>query len=94
MVAQLAEIFLAQAEQSRAVELGVAADVVVGVRMEFLAVLVAPDSLVLYLASTLTTLGSQLLSRGERSRRAPGSGSAFRKAPGDRRAFRRRRRFR
>src|SRR5271165_2016726 len=42
VVAQLAEIFLAQPEQSSTVKLGVAADVVVGMRMKFLAILVEP----------------------------------------------------
>src|SRR6266566_3359911 len=41
-MANLAEIFLAKAEERGAVEFGVAPDVVVGVRMERLAVLVAP----------------------------------------------------
>ena len=42
MMAQLAEVALAQAKQRRAVELGVAAHVVIGVRMKFIAVLVEP----------------------------------------------------
>src|SRR5208282_2585389 len=42
VVAQFAEIFLAQSEQSSTVKLGVAADVVIGMRMEFVAVLVEP----------------------------------------------------
>src|SRR5271157_4752464 len=42
VVAQFAEIFLAQPEQSSTVKLGVAADVVIGMRMEFLAILVEP----------------------------------------------------
>ena len=41
-MAQLAEVALAQAKQRRTVKLGVAADVVVRVRMKILAVLVAP----------------------------------------------------
>src|SRR5438876_10229819 len=41
-MAQLAEVTLPQPEQGGAVELRVAADVVVRVRMEFLAVLVPP----------------------------------------------------
>ena len=45
VVANLAEVLLAQPEQRGAVELGVAADVVVGVRMERLAVLVLPHFL-------------------------------------------------
>ena len=42
VVAQLAEIPIAQSEQRGAVELGVAAHIVVGVRMQRLAVLVGP----------------------------------------------------
>ena len=45
VVADLAEVLLAQAEEGGAVEFGVPADVVVRVRMELLAVLVAPDFL-------------------------------------------------
>src|SRR5262245_28993050 len=40
---ELAEIFCAQAKQRRSEEFGVDADVVIRVRMEFLAVFVAPD---------------------------------------------------
>ena len=50
VVPELAEVLLAQPEQRRAVELGVAADVVVGVRVELLAVPIAPDLLGLVLA--------------------------------------------
>src|SRR5271165_1449677 len=42
VMAQFAEIFLAQPEQSSTVKLGIAADVVVGMRMEFLAIPVEP----------------------------------------------------
>ena len=42
---ELAEVFLAQTKQRRAVELRIAADVVVRVRMQLLAVVVAPDFL-------------------------------------------------
>src|SRR5262245_16984875 len=42
MVTQLAEIFQAKAKQGGAIELRIPADVVVGVRVERLAVLVAP----------------------------------------------------
>ena len=47
---ELAEVFLAQTEQRGAVELGIAADVVIGVRMQVLAVFVAPDFLGVVLA--------------------------------------------
>ena len=65
-MAKLAEVALAQAEQRGAVELGVAADVVVRVRVERLAVLVVPHFLGVVLApSTLTARESQLsFSRG------------------------------
>src|SRR5918994_6775932 len=39
----LAKIFLPQAEQRRAVEFSIAADIVVGVGMKFFAVFVVPD---------------------------------------------------
>src|SRR5262245_25603590 len=42
-MANLSEIFSAQTEQRRAVELGVAADIIVRVRVECLAFLVVPD---------------------------------------------------
>src|SRR5262245_13851556 len=42
MMFDLAEILLAQAKQRRAEKFRVAADIVIGVRMEFVAVLVAP----------------------------------------------------
>src|SRR5215467_1936471 len=42
VVAQFAEIFLSQAEQRRAIELCVAAYVIVRVRMKFLAILIEP----------------------------------------------------
>src|SRR5271157_2897294 len=42
MMVQLAEVALAQAKQRRAVEFGIAADVVVGVRMKVVSVLVEP----------------------------------------------------
>src|SRR6516165_8254038 len=42
VVAQLAEVFLPQAKECRAIELGVAAHVIVGVRMKLLAVLIEP----------------------------------------------------
>src|SRR5581483_1658061 len=42
VVLDLAEVFLAQSEQRRAEKFGVAADVIVGVRMKLLAVLVVP----------------------------------------------------
>src|SRR6516225_12137130 len=45
MVAQLAEVLLAEAEERRAVELGVASHRVVGVRMERVALAVVPDLL-------------------------------------------------
>src|SRR6202795_2780067 len=45
MVAQFAEIFFAQTEQSSTVKLGVAAHVVVSVRMQFLAILIEPGFL-------------------------------------------------
>src|SRR5437667_8811976 len=50
VVAQLAEVFLAKAEQCRAVKLGVSANVVVGVRMQVLAVLVEPGLLSVVMA--------------------------------------------
>src|ERR1041385_3779528 len=43
VVNELAEIFAAEAEEGRAVEFGVAADIVVGVGVEFFAIFVAPD---------------------------------------------------
>ena len=42
MMVNLAEVFLAQAKQRRAVKLRVAADIVVRVRMQLFAVFVAP----------------------------------------------------
>jgi hypothetical protein len=42
VMANLAEIFLTQAEERRAVKFGVAADVIVCMRMKFLAVSIAP----------------------------------------------------
>ena len=64
-MADLAEVLFAKAEERRAVELGVAADVVVGVRVQLLAVAIAPDLFGLYLASTLTARVLQLsFSRG------------------------------
>src|SRR5271166_5305223 len=42
VVTQFAEILFAQPEQSSTIELGVATDVVIGMRMEFLAILVEP----------------------------------------------------
>src|SRR6516225_348223 len=45
MVAQLAEVLLAEAEERRAVELGVASHRVVGVRVERVALAVVPDLL-------------------------------------------------
>ena len=62
---QLAEVTLAQPEERRAVELGVAADVVVRVRVQRLAVLSCHTSRVWYFASTLTARELQLsFSRG------------------------------
>jgi hypothetical protein len=50
VVADLAEIFPAHAEQRRAVEFGVAADLVVGVRVELVAIAVTPHLFRLVLA--------------------------------------------
>ena len=59
MVPQLAEVLRAQPEQRRAVELRVAADVVVGLGRELVAVLVVPE------------LGSPIPALDEHRRRAP-----------------------
>ena len=66
VMAQLAEVLAPQPEQRRAVELGVAADVVVGVRMQRLCRRAScHTSCVWYFASTLTAREFQLsFSRG------------------------------
>src|SRR5919106_7047556 len=46
----LAKIFFSQPEQRRAVKFGIAADIIVGVRMKFFAVSVVPDLLRLVFA--------------------------------------------
>src|SRR5713226_1087545 len=56
-MANLAKIFLAKAEERGAVEFGVASDVVVRVRMERLAVLIAPLFLSLVLAFDIDGAG-------------------------------------
>src|SRR5919109_1798260 len=43
VMANLAEVFLAQPKQRRTEEFRIAADVVIGVRVKFLAVLIVPD---------------------------------------------------
>ena len=43
MMTQLAKVLLAQPEEGGAVELGIAAHRVVGVRVQFLAIAVMPD---------------------------------------------------
>ena len=57
MVTELAEVLLAQAEQGRAVELGVPSHPVVRVRMEVLALDVLPDLLGLVLAVEIDLAG-------------------------------------
>ena len=57
MVAQFAEILFAQTEQSSAVKLRVAAHVIVGVRVEILAVLVKPGLLGVVVAVHVDDLG-------------------------------------
>ena len=65
MMPDLAEVLLAQTEERRAVELGVAADVIVGVRMQLLAVAVVPVLLGLVLAFDVDACVLQLsFSRG------------------------------
>ena len=61
-----AKILPAQAKQGRAVKLGIAADVIIGVGMKVLAVFVAPQFLGLYRPSALTALVLQFsFSRGK-----------------------------
>src|SRR5208283_2736551 len=50
LVTQFAEILLAQPEQRSTVKLGVAADVIIGMRMEFLAILIEPGLLCVVMA--------------------------------------------
>src|SRR3974390_1143987 len=53
----LSKVLLPQPEQSSSIELGVSADVIIGVRMEFLAISVAPDFLGLILAFGIDRFG-------------------------------------
>src|SRR5215470_7138331 len=57
VVAEFAEVFLAQAEKCRAIELGIAADVIVRVRMEVLAVFVEPGFLGVVVGVDVYNLG-------------------------------------
>src|SRR5215471_478398 len=53
----LSKVLLPQPEQRGSIELGVAADVIIGVRMEFLAITVAPDFSCLIPAFGIDRLG-------------------------------------
>src|SRR6266540_2354156 len=61
VMTNLSKILFAQTEQRRAVKLGVAADVIICVRMQVLAVLVAPDFLRVVFALLVDRLGAPVV---------------------------------